>query len=68
MNHEDVVGKRCLIKLTNAYIAPVVEVKVLEVSPSGKRVKYQYLSGKRIWEETTEYEIIEVLGVDNEVY
>ena len=60
MNWKDVVGRRVLIKEIPLGFT-VFEVKVLEVSPSGRYVKLS--NGKRIWwERSDRYVIVEVLN------
>ncbi len=46
---ESCVGYRCLIK-ENRFISDIVEVEVLEVSPSGKYVKFRTANGNTTWE------------------
>ena len=53
------VGKRCIV-IENRYCASAVEVKVIEVSPKG-RVKFEFPSGIKVWEQNSEYRLIEEL-------
>ena len=54
------VGKRCIV-VENEYGGEDREVKVLEVSPSKKRIKIRFLSGHESWEGATNYLLIEAL-------
>lgn len=59
------IGKRFLIK-KNRYMAEPVEAGLLEVSPSGKYLKIQFVRSDNTtysdWVEASEYELVEVLG------
>ena len=52
------VGERYLVK---KYYLDCIEVKVLEVSPSGKYIKLEYLSGSQTWDKLCLWEILEKL-------
>lgn len=65
MDITECVGKRCLVRILNSNI---VEVRVLEVSPSGKYVKLRYLTvGHTAWNETKDIKLLEVLEPATEV-
>lgn len=59
------IGKRILIK-EDRYMADPVEAGLLEVSPSGKYLKIQFVRSDNTtyneWVESSEYELVEVLG------
>lgn len=55
------VGKRLLISRHYSYGDDVSEVTLLEISPSGKRLKFEWESGSSSWESKDEYDIAEVL-------
>ena len=55
------VGKRCIV-VKDSYSSSAVEVKVLEVSPSGKLVKFSFPSEITSWEHTGEYLLVEQLS------
>lgn len=56
------IGKRCLVKNRRSDYMPVMEVKVLEVSPSEKHVKFFWINQKnKNWEERDEYRLVEML-------
>lgn len=59
------LGKRVLVS-TNRYSSPqcVEEVKLIEISPSGKFVKLCNAHGNKFWKLYTEVILVEVL--DNE--
>ena len=54
------LNTRCLV-IDNTYSASVREVKVLEVSPSGKMVKLKFQSGNECWEDVDDYLLVELL-------
>lgn len=43
----------------------VLELYVVEVSPSGERIKFRYLSGAELWGSSDQYEIVEELASYN---
>lgn len=59
------IGRRLLIK-EDRYMAEPVEAGILEVSPSGKYLKIQFVRSDNTtyndWVEASEYELVEVLG------
>ena len=57
------LGKRYLIIDIFTLLAyrGMVEVTVLEISPSGKYVKFLFPSKLEVWERVSDYEIKEVL-------
>jgi len=58
-NWSSLVGSRCIV--IRDLFGPEFEVRVLEVSPSGKRVKFKYSTGSEIWEVGDNYFLIEKL-------
>lgn len=56
------VGRRCLVEECCRVIPDTVEAKLLEVAPSGKRLKWLWQSGISTWEEIENYKIVEVLN------
>ena len=65
VNWKSLVGSRVLVKPTcgyKSYQSKVTEVYVVEVSPSGKRVRLRYPSGAERWELSTYYQVVETLG------
>ena len=60
-NWSKYIGKR-LIVVRDSYASTEIEVKVLEVSPSGKWVKFSFSSQYEGWEESHIYLLIEVLA------
>ncbi len=54
------VGLRCIV-VRDSPVGGAIEVKVLEVSPKG-RVKFEYPTGYKGWEDREEYLLIEVLN------
>lgn len=68
MNIAKCVGKRCLVRIFPFSIYDIIDVKVLEVSPSGKYVKLRYLvTGHTSWKETKDIKVLEVLEPATEV-
>ena len=57
---ENYVGQRCLI-VRDSCLGSATEVLVLEVSPSGKRVKFRFLSGTEDWRDSGKWLLIELL-------
>jgi hypothetical protein len=57
INFKTFLNRRILIQ---SYKKPI-EVKVLEVSPTGDYVKVENLNGHKAWLETKEIEVLEVL-------
>lgn len=59
------IGQRLLIK-EDRYMAEPVEAGLMEVSPSGKYLKIQFVRSDNTtyhdWVEASEYELVEVLG------
>lgn len=59
------IGQRLLVK-EDRYMAEPVEAGLLEVSPSGKYLKIQFVRSDNTtyndWVEASEYELVEVLG------
>ena len=59
------IGQRLLVK-EDRYMAEPVEAGLLEVSPSGKYIKIQFVRSDNTtyneWVEVFEYELVEVLG------
>ena len=59
------IGHRLLVK-EDRYMADPVEAGLLEVSPSGKYLKIQFVRSDNTtyndWVEASEYELVEVLG------
>lgn len=56
------VGKRCLVIRDRFYGSDATEVTVVEVSPSGGRVKFRWPSTSESWEDSQSYLLIEVLA------
>ena len=72
MNIKDYIGHRIIINRGACGHISLVEVDVVEISPSGKRVKFKHSGGNECWEEIydTDYfgsfsnkQIIEDLGI-----
>lgn len=59
-----VVGKRVLITKGFPSRESVVEARVVEVSPSGERVKFRFGGGAEVWYLSADYKLIEVLGME----
>jgi len=65
MNIDELVGKRCLVKMSgvqgfrNSTI--IEEIKVVELSPSGAWVKIMNLYGKKYWRAVADISLAEVL-------
>ncbi len=57
MNFKTFLNRRILVE---SYKKPI-EVKVLELSPTGDYVKVQYLTSHKEWLETKNIEVLEVL-------
>jgi hypothetical protein len=57
INFKTFLNRRILIE---SYKKPI-EVKVLELSPTGDYVKVQYLTSHKEWLETKNIEVLEVL-------
>lgn len=55
------VGKRYLVDKQDYYQHKLIEVKILEVSPTGQRIKFEYVDGSTSWENLWEWEIVEEL-------
>ena len=55
------VGKRCLIKYGYRYQEPLIEVVIVEVSPSENNVKVRNRGGCEHWEESGNIIVVEVL-------
>lgn len=65
MELNQLIGKRILIaEKTSGYNSKqtIEEIKLLEVSPSGKWVKVQTLYGNKFWKANTEITPIEILA------
>lgn len=60
------VGKRCLVRRTDSYHSGLVEVKILETSPSGNAVKLQLRDDFAAWFSAQEYTLVEILGRNSE--
>ena len=63
-NWKELIGKRVLLREKRS--AYVEEVKILELSPSGRYIKVEWMIGKlKEWRDTEDfdfhYELIEVL-------
>lgn len=56
---KDYLGKRLLIR--QGYSPIVNEVTIIEISPSGKWLKFRF-SNRETWEDGSDIEILEVLG------
>ncbi len=52
-NWKELIGKRVLVGKT--WGNELIEVSVIEVSPSGERVKLRYASGYESWEQSDKY-------------
>ena len=57
------IGSRLLVAYRNDVLERnIMEVEVLEVSPSGKYVKLKFIdSGVKKWVDSTELKVVEVL-------
>lgn len=65
MNISDLLHKRILIvEKSNNYQQKqtVEEIKILEISPSGKWVKIQNMNGNKFWKSVADITPIEVLA------
>lgn len=64
MNIQDILHKRILVaEKTNSYSgATVIEIKILEISPSEKWTKIQNQTGNKYWKMTSDIVPIEVLA------
>lgn len=62
---ENLLGKRVLVSSKNgiSIYSPtsLEEIKILELSPSGKYVKIMNLNGRKFWKIKTELTIVEPL-------
>ena len=56
---KEALGKRCLVR--KGYSSHYDEVRLVEISPSGKMVKLKWPFGAEMWEEQDEYYIEEIL-------
>lgn len=65
VNWAEYVGQRCII-VKNEYGESAVEVLVVEVSPSGRWVKFWFPSGIECWEGKDTYLLIEALNTGGE--
>jgi len=54
------VGKRCLV-VDDFPLSEGIEVKVIEISPSGRFVKLEYGGGMKFWKYGAKYLLIECL-------
>ena len=64
MNFQDILNKRCLLKISNPNRftkADVTEFKVLEISPSGAWVKLLNLNGYKFWRAGVDISFVEEL-------
>ena len=59
VNWHDLIGKRALVRRKPYF--EVIEVKILEISPSGEYIKLEYLTGHKSWESIHSLELIEPL-------
>ena len=59
----DLVGRRCLLTLTQRYTSSVTveEFRVLEVSPSGQFVRLMNTDGRKYWRAVGEARLVEEL-------
>lgn len=48
---KDLLGHRIIYDSSKSSYLSYTELKILELSPSGKRVKVSYASGSEIWED-----------------
>ena len=55
------IGKRVIVQ-RNSYGCPLVEIMVMEVSPSGERVKFKEQDSIGTWHDKHDYRIIESLS------
>jgi hypothetical protein len=64
MKMKELLYKRILIAEKGGYStsSTVTEVKILEVSPSGKWVKIQNMNGNKFWRISADVIPIEILG------
>ena len=53
-------GDRYIVKDARRVYTALTEVKVLEIAPSGKYIKFQFAGGAQ-WVEADKYEIVENL-------
>lgn len=60
VNWANFIGMRCIV-VRDSWISSEIEVSVLEVSPSGKRVKFKFPSGAENWEDSSGWLLIEKL-------
>ena len=67
-NWENLINKRILLRQKHLSTTSITEATVVEVSESGKFVKFRWENGKEVWKEPEdEYsfiydEVLEVLG------
>ena len=63
MDCRELIGERILAKLPGSIYngGKVEELKVLEVSPSGKWVKIMNSDGRKFWKATADVALVEVL-------
>lgn len=56
------VGKRYLVRNWHVWRGDLLEAKVLEISPSKERVKFEFLSGEGSWVDIDDWRIVEELA------
>ncbi|MCB0446399.1 MAG: hypothetical protein KDD03_02615 [Gelidibacter sp.] len=62
MSIHKLLGQRCLINEKGTYHTfNVLEVKIIEISPSGNWVKLLNMYGKKYWKTISDISVIEVL-------
>jgi len=59
----DILHKRILVTVKESYgKIEVTEYKILEISPSGKWVKCQSMTGNKFWKMYSDLTVVEVLA------
>jgi hypothetical protein len=63
MNIQELIGTRCLMKLTGSYPHrdSIDEFKIIEISPSGNWVKLRNRHGLTFWKPIVEISLVEKL-------
>lgn len=63
-NLSTLAGKRVLLQTCPYSKSQIYEARILEVSPSGQRVKLCNIDGKQYWRDSSDLFLVEILQDD----
>lgn len=61
MDVRALLGKRCLMKMTQGFGKDITEFRIVELSPSGNWIKLMNLSGNKFWKPLSDVALVEEL-------